>query len=163
MDNLVVNVVFSIFDIELICINFEFEGIVVGVGIELLYLVSFFGNVNVCYYFELDGGKEGFVNVLVFYIGDCLVGMIMDVYVMEDVIQFIYGMGFGLKIQDEVVVYVGVIYNDVNGNFFCGGCYVQEVYMISNVLVGMLDDSWKVELFIDNLFNELVMLNIDMQ
>ena len=82
---------------------------------------------------------------------------------MEDATQLIYGTGSGLKIQDEAAVYAGATYNDANGNPFRGGRYVQEAYMISNVSVGMSDDSWKVELFIDNLFNESAMLNIDTQ
>lgn len=85
IDNLVINVVFSFLDIEFVCINFELEGIVVGVGSKLFYLVDFFGNINVWYFFELEGGKEGYVNVLFIYIGDCFVGMVMNVYVMEDV------------------------------------------------------------------------------
>ncbi len=162
-DNLVVNAAFSILDTELTRINPELEGIAAGVGTELPYSASFSGNVNARYYFELDGGKEGFVNASVSYTGDRLAGMIMDAYVMEDATQLIYGTGSGLKIQDEAAVYAGATYNDANGNPFRGGRYVQEAYMISNVSVGMSDDSWKVELFIDNVFNESAMLNIDTQ
>ena len=82
---------------------------------------------------------------------------------MEDATQLIYGTGSGLNIQDEAAVDAGATYNDANGNPVRGGRYVQEAYMISNVSVGMSDDSWKVELFIDNLFNESAMLNIDTQ
>lgn len=124
IDNLVINVVFSVLDIELVSINFELEGIVVGVGSEFLYFVDFLGNISVCYFFELDGGKEGYVNVLFIYIGDCFVGMVMNVYVMEDVIWLIYGMDLGLKIKDEGDEFKGVIYLGVDGEIICGGCYI---------------------------------------
>ena len=162
-DDLVVNAAFSMIDTELTRVNPELEGIAAGVGSELPYTASFSGNINARYYFELDGGQQGFVNASVAYTGDRLAGMVMDAYVMEDATRHIYGMGSGLKIEDEAAVYEGATFTDGDGNAFRGGRYVQESYVISNVSVGMSDDSWKVELFIDNLFDESAILNIDTQ
>jgi outer membrane receptor protein involved in Fe transport len=162
-DDLVVNAAFSLIDTELTRVNPELEGIAAGVGSELPYTATFSGNINARYYFELDGGQQGFVNASVAYTGDRLAGMVMDAYVMEDATRHIYGTGSGLKIEDEAAVYDGVGYTDANGGTFRGGRYVQESYVISNVSVGMSDDSWKVELFIDNLFDESAILNIDTQ
>lgn len=162
-DDLVVNAAFSMIDTELTRVNPELEGIAAGVGSELPYTASFSGNINARYYFELDGGQQGFVNASVAYTGDRLAGMTMDAYVMEDATRHIYGMGSGLKIEDEAAVYEGATFTDGDGNAFRGGRYVQESYVISNVSVGMSDDSWKVELFIDNLFDESAILNIDTQ
>ena len=162
-DDLVVNAAFSLIDTELTRVNPELEGIAAGVGSELPYTATFSGNVNARYYFELDGGQQGFVNASVAYTGDRLAGMVMDAYVMEDATRHIYGMGSGLKIEDEAAVYEGATFTDGDGNAFRGGRYVQESYVISNVSVGMSDDSWKVELFIDNLFDESAILNIDTQ
>ena len=162
-DDLVLNAAFSLLDTELTSINPELEGIAPGVGARLPYSAEFSGNINARYYFELDGGQQGFVNASVAYTGDRLAGMVMDAYVMEDATQLIYGTGSGLKIEDEAAVYDGVGYTDANGGTFRGGRYVQESYVISNVSVGMSDDSWKVELFIDNLFDESAILNIDTQ
>jgi outer membrane receptor protein involved in Fe transport len=162
-DDLVVNAAFSVIDTELTRVNPELEGIAAGVGSELPYTATFSGNINARYYFELDGGQQGFVNASVAYTGDRLAGMVMDAYVMEDATRHIYGMGSGLKIEDEAAVYEGATFTDADGNAFRGGRYVQESYVISNVSVGMSDDSWKVELFIDNLFDESAILNIDTQ
>ncbi|MDG6097267.1 TonB-dependent receptor [Alteromonas sp. ZYF713] len=162
-DDLVVNAAFSMIDTELTRVNPELEGIAAGVGSELPYTASFSGNINARYYFELDGGQQGFVNASVAYTGDRLAGMVMDAYVMEDATRHIYGTGSGLKIEDEAAVYEGATFTDGDGNAFRGGRYVQESYVISNVSVGMSEDSWKVELFIDNLFDESAILNIDTQ
>jgi len=162
-DDLVVNAAFSLIDTELTRVNPELEGIAAGVGSELPYTATFSGNVNARYYFELDGGQQGFVNASVAYTGDRLAGMTMDAFVMEDATRHIYGMGSGLKIEQEADVYAGATFTDADGNAFQGGRYVQESYFISNVSVGMSDDSWKVELFIDNLFDESAILNIDTQ
>ncbi len=162
-DDLVVNAAFSMIDTELTRVNPELEGIAAGVGSELPYTASFSGNINARYYFELDGGQQGFVNASVAYTGDRLAGMVMDAYVMEDATRHIYGMGSGLKIEDEAAVYEGATFTDADGNAFRGGRYVQESYVNSNVSVGMSEDSWKVELFIDNLFDESAILNIDTQ
>ncbi|MDC8830826.1 TonB-dependent receptor [Alteromonas gilva] len=162
-DDLVVNAAFSVLDTELVSINPELEGIAPGVGSRLPYSAEFSGNVNARYYFELDGGRQGFVNASVSYTGDRLAGMVMDAYVMEDATQLIYGAGSGLKIEDEAAVFDGIGYTDANGNAFRGGRYVQESYLISNISVGMSDDSWKAELFIDNVFDESAILNIDTQ
>lgn len=162
-DDLVVNAAFSLIDTELTRINPELQGIASGVGSELPYTATFSGNIRARYFFELEGGQQGFVNASVAYTGDRLAGMTMDAYVMEDATRHIYGMGSGLKIEDEAAVYEGATFTDADGNAFRGGRYVQESYLISNVSVGMSDDSWKVELFIDNLFDESAILNIDTQ
>lgn len=162
-DDLVINAAFSLLDTELTRVNDELAGISAGVGSELPYSASFSGNVNARYFFELDGGKTGYVNGSVSYTGDRMAGMVMDAYVMEDATQLIYGTGSGLKIQDEAAVYDGVTYADRNGETFRGGRYVQESYVIANVAVGVTNDAWKAELFIDNLFDESAILNIDTQ
>ncbi|GGF64113.1 TonB-dependent receptor [Alteromonas lipolytica] len=162
-DDLVVNAAFSLIDTELTRINPELQGIASGVGSELPYTATFSGNISARYFFELEGGQQGFVNASVAYTGDRLAGMTMDAYVMEDATRHIYGMGSGLKIEDEAAVYEGATFTDADGNAFRGGRYVQESYFISNVSVGMSDDSWKVELFIDNLFDESAILNVDTQ
>ncbi|WP_414827706.1 TonB-dependent receptor [Alteromonas sp. H39] len=162
-DNLVVNAAFSLLDTELTSVNEELVGIAAGVGSELPYSASFSGNINARYFFELDDGKTGYVNGSVSYTGDRLAGMVMDAYVMEDATQLIYGTGSGLKIQEEAAVYEGVTYDDRNGATFRGGRYVQESYMIANLAVGITNDEWKAELFVDNVFDESAILNIDTQ
>ncbi|MDY6976178.1 MAG: TonB-dependent receptor, partial [Pseudomonadota bacterium] len=74
-DNLVINAAFSVLDTELVRINPELEGIAAGVGSELPYSADFSGNISARYFFELDGGKEGFVNASLTYTGDRLAGI----------------------------------------------------------------------------------------
>lgn len=162
-DNLVISSAFSLLDTELTRVNSELEGISSGVGSELPYSANFSGNINARYFFEVPGGKQGYVNASVSYTGDRLAGMVMDAYVMEDATQLIYGTGSGLKIEDEAAVYEGVTYTDADGETFRGGRYVQESYVLTNIAVGVTNDEWKAELYIDNVFDENAILNIDTQ
>lgn len=162
-DNLVINAAFSVLDTELVRINPELEGIAAGVGSELPYSADFSGNISARYFFELEGGKEGFVNASLTYTGDRLAGMVMNAYAMEDATRLIYGTGSGLKIKDEGEVFKGATYPGADGEVIRGGRYIQESYVIGNVSVGMSYESWKVEAFIDNVFDKSAILNIDTQ
>ncbi len=162
-EDFVIGAAFSLLDTELTRINSELEGIAAGVGSELPYSADFSGNIHGRYYFELPEGKTGYVNAAVSYTGDRLAGMVMDAYVMEDATQLIYGTGSGLKIQREAANYDGVTYTDSNGESFAGGRYIQEAYVLTNVAVGVTNDEWKAELYVDNLFDEHAILNIDTQ
>ena len=162
-DDLIISSAFSLLDTELTSVNSELEGISAGVGSELPYSAKFSGNINARYFFEMEGDMRGYVNGSVSYTGDRLAGMVMDAYVMEDATQLIYGTGSGLKIEDEGDVYEGVTYSDSNGETFRGGRYVQEAYVLANLAVGVTNDEWKAELYIDNVFDEHAILNIDTQ
>ncbi|MGQ8366097.1 TonB-dependent receptor [Glaciecola sp. 1036] len=162
-DNLVINAAFSLLDTELTSINPELEGIALPVGAELPYSANFSGNLRARYFFELEDGMEGFVNASISYTGDRLAGMNMDAYVVEDATRLIYGVGSRLPIQQEAANFAGVNYTDANGNAFRGGRYIQESYAITNVSVGITKDSWKAELYIDNLMDESAVLYIDTQ
>jgi outer membrane receptor protein involved in Fe transport len=162
-DNLVIDSAFSILDTELTSINPELQGIAPPVGSELPYSASFSGNLRASYYIELDGDLSGYVNASVSYTGDRLADMTMNAYVLEDTTQLVYGTGSGLQIQDEAAVYEGVTYTDSNGATFRGGRYVQESYAIANIAFGVTNDEWKVELYVDNVFDEAAILNIDNQ
>lgn len=162
-DDLIISSAFSLLDTELTSVNTELEGISAGVGSELPYSASFSGNINARYFFEMEGDMRGYVNGSVSYTGDRLAGMVMNAYVMEDATQLIYGTGSGLKIEDEGDVYEGVTYADSNGETFRGGRYVQESYVLTNLAVGVTNDEWKAELYIDNVFDEHAILNIDTQ
>ena len=162
-DDLVINAAFSVLDTELVRINEELQGISAGVGAELPYSADFSGNINARYFFEMEEGRRGYVNGSVSYTGDRIAGMTMDAYVVEDATQLIYGTGSGLEIQEEAAVYEGVTYSDRNGETFRGGRYVQESYFLANVAVGVTNDEWKAELYVDNVFDESAILNIDTQ
>lgn len=162
-DDLVISAAFSVLDTELTRVNAELEGIAAGVGSALPYSADFSGNINARYYYELPDGLTGYVNGSVSYTGDRLAGMVMDAYVMEDATNLIYGTGSGLSIKEEAAVYEGVTYADANGETFKGGRYVQDSYVLTNIAFGVTNDTWKAELFIDNLFDESAILNIDTQ
>ncbi|MCV2883588.1 TonB-dependent receptor [Aestuariibacter sp. AA17] len=162
-DNLVINASFSLLDTELTRINPELQGIAPPVGSELPYSATFSGNLRARYFFELENGYSGYVNGSIAYTGDRLAGMKMDAYVLEDTTQLVYGTGSGLEIQQEADVYQGVTYTDSQGGQFAGGRYVQKAYTIANVAVGIQKESWKAELYIDNLTDKRAILNIDNQ
>lgn len=162
-DDLVINAAFSVLDTELTRVNDELAGISAGVGSRLPYSAKFSGNINARYFFEMEEGRRGYVNGSVSYTGDRLAGMVMDAYVMEDATSLIYGTGSGLSIEDEASVYEGVTYQDANDGTFRGGRYIQDAYVIANLAVGVTNDVWKAELYIDNVFDEHAVLNIDTQ
>jgi len=144
-------------------VNAELAGIAPGVGSRLPYSAEFSGNIRAQYYFELEGGYDGYVNASVSYTGDRLAGMSMDAYVTEDATRLIYGTGSGLPIQNEAAVYAGTSFNASNGDVFQGGRYIQESYAIANVSVGITKDDWKAELYINNIADESGVLYIDTQ
>ena len=162
-DNLVINAAFSVLDTELTRVNAELAGIAPGVGARLPYSAEFSGNIRAQYYFELEGGYDGYVNASVSYTGDRLAGMSMDAYVTEDATRLIYGTGSGLPIQNEAATYAGTSFNASNGDVFQGGRYIQESYAIANVSVGITKDDWKAELYINNIADESGVLYIDTQ
>lgn len=162
-DNLIIDAAFSLLDTELTSINPELQGIALPVGAELPYSAPFSGNLRAQYFYELPQGLNGYVNASISYTGDRLAGMNMDAFVIEDATNLVYGTGSGLPIEREAAVFDGVTYTDANGNAFAGGRYVQESYAIANVSAGISNDEWKVELYIDNLFDESAVLYIDTQ
>lgn len=162
-ENLVINSAFSLLDTELTNINPELDGIAPPSGSELPYSSDFSGNLRARYYFDLEGDLSGYVNGSLVYTGDRLASMKMDAYVLEDTTQLVYGTGSGLSIRDEAAVYEGVTYTDSNGNVFRGGRYVQDSYLLANLAVGVTNDEWKVELYVDNITNESAILHIDNQ
>jgi outer membrane receptor protein involved in Fe transport len=162
-DNLVISAAFSWLDTELTELNSELNGIAPPVGSELPYSANFSGNVRARYFFEIEGGYEGFLAASLSYTGDRLASVVSDAYVMEDATRLIYGSGSGLKIEHEADTFAGVNYLDSNGQPFAAGRYVQEAYAIANVSVGFRKNDWKAELYIQNLTDENADLYIDTQ
>lgn len=162
-ENLIINSAFSLLDTELTRIDPELQGIVAPVGSQLPYSAEFSGNLRANYFFELEGELSGYINGSVSYTGDQLASMNMDAYVLEDTTRLVYGVGSGLAIEQEADVFSGVTYTDSNGQTFRGGRYIQKSYAIANMAVGVTNEEWKVELYIDNLTNEAANLYIDNQ
>ena len=164
-DDWVISGAFSLLDTEITRLNSTMNNLAPPVGSSLPYSSDFSGNLRARYYFELDNGMEGYFNAAISYTGDRLSGMFSNAYVTEDTHALVYGMGSGLKIEQEIAPgdYQGVTYNDRNGNAFAGGRYVAESYVLANVSVGITKDDWKVELYIDNLTDEHAQLYIDEQ
>ena len=162
-DNFVLSGAFSVIDTELTSINAELDGIAPSVGSRLPYSAEFSGNLQAEYLYALSDGMTGYVNGSISYTGERLAGMTMDAYVIEDATNLVYGTGSGLSIQKEADVYSGVNYTDSDGNTFAGGRYVQDSYTTANIAFGVTNDTWKAELFIDNLTNESAVLYVDTQ
>jgi len=162
-DNLILSGAFSLIDSELTSVNPELDGIAPPVGSQLPYSAELSGNLQAQYYFELDGDLTGFVNGSVSYTGDRYTGMTMDAYVLEDATNLVYGTGSGLDIKREAELFTGVNYTDSNGNAFAGGRYVQDSYVLANIAIGVTNDTWKAEFFINNITDESAILYVDTQ
>ncbi len=162
-DNLIISGAFSFIDSELTSINDQLIGIAPTVGSRLPYSAEFSGNLQAQYFFLIAKDMTGYINGSISYTGERLAGMVMDAYVTEDSTQLIYGTGSGLSIEKEAAVYSGVGYQDSNGETFEGGRYIQDSYVLANLSVGVTNDEWKAELFIDNVTDESAILYIDTQ
>ena len=124
---------------------------------------DFSANLQANYYYEISSEIMGYVRGAISYTGDRLASMKMDAYVLEDTTELVYGRGSGLKIEHEAASFDGVGYTDASGQGFAGGRYVQESYVIAGFVVGITNDEWKAELYIDNITDEHATLYIDNQ
>jgi iron complex outermembrane receptor protein len=162
-DNLIISGAFSFIDTELTSINHQLDGIAPPEGSRLPYSAEFSGNLQAQYFFPIARDMTGYVNGSISYTGDRLAGMSMDAYITEDATQLIYGTGSGLSIEKEADEYTGTSFEDRNGDKFAGGRYIQDSYILANLSVGVTNDEWKAELFIDNVTDESAILYIDTQ
>ena len=164
-------------DNELTRVNPQLNEIVVPVGSRLPWTPEFRANLRVRYDFFLDSfAAEGYVRAGIVYTGDSRAQSTCDAYFVEDVTMQIYGQRSGLKIKDEggfcgtpltggdlsSVVDPSFLGVDSNGDTrFRSGRYEQEAYTIVNAAVGFKKDGWSAELFVNNLFDEEAMLNVN--
>ncbi len=170
-DSLTISGAFSILDTEITQLNPELEGIAVPEGSELPYASDFSANLRARYDFELSklgdlSGLRGYVSGSMIYTGESLASLKMDAYVLEDVLQRVYGVsGSGLTIQREAGAYLGAAPGTdlINEEGVPGGRYEQNDYLLFNAAVGFNMDEWNAELFVDNLADENAVVYIDTQ
>ncbi|MEM7017081.1 MAG: TonB-dependent receptor, partial [Pseudomonadota bacterium] len=177
-DNLTISGAASFVDNELTRINPQLEDIVVPVGSRLPWTPEFRGNLRASYDFQLEAfgmSTDAYVRGGVSFTGDSRALSTCNAYFIEDVTRQVYGTGSGLNIVDEGEfcgtpltgddltsvtdpTFVGV---DSNGDTrFRSGRYEQESYAIWNFSAGITRDTWGVELFINNVFDEAAQLAI---
>ena len=164
-DNLVISGAVSFLDTEITRLNSTMNNLAPPVGSRLPYSAEFSGNLRARYFYEMDNGMEGFVNIALSYTGDRLSGMFANANIYEDTHHLVYGMGSGLEIEQEISAadFQGVSYTDRTGNAFAGGRYVAQSYILANVSFGITKDDWRAELYIDNLTDKRAQLYIDEQ
>ena len=176
-ENLTISGAASWVDNELTSVNPQLNEIVVPVGSRLPWTPEFSANVRVRYDFFLENlGAEAYVRAGVSYTGDSRAQTTCDAYFVEDVTMQVYGRGSGLNIKDEggfcgtpltggdlsSVVDTSFLGVDGNGDTrFRAGRYEQEAYTIVNAAVGFRRDGWHGELFVNNLFDERAMINVN--
>jgi iron complex outermembrane receptor protein len=176
-DRLTISGAASFVDNELTRLNPQLDEIVVPVGSRLPYTPEFRGNLRARYDFFIDSlGLEAFVRGGIIYTGDSLAQFSCDAYFAEDVTRQVYGRPSGLNIVDEggfcgvpltgddlaSVSDSSLIGTDGDGNTrFRAGRYEQEAYTLVNLAFGVQREGWNAELFVDNLFDERTMLNIN--
>jgi outer membrane receptor protein involved in Fe transport len=170
-DNLTIAGAASWVDSEITRLNAQLEGLAAPVGSELPFTAEFGFNVRGRYEFEMDNfGGDAFVQAGLVYTGDSLSGIVGNANFVEDTTRRIYGRGSGLQIRNEggtfgasgVATEVpGSTGLTADGQFFANGRYVQESYSIVNVSTGVNKDNWGVELFVNNLFDEDGIININ--
>ncbi len=147
----------SLLDTELKRVNPQLEGIAVPEGSSLPFAPSFAGNIRATYDFQIPDwqGMDGYITGAFTYTGESRSGIVGSAAFVEDTAERVYGRGTGLKIKEE------------GGSFFSAGQqwtnarYAQRAYGLVDMAVGLRRDSWRAELFVDNLFNKNAEVHID--
>lgn len=172
-DNLTIQGAVSFVDSEITRLNGALEGIAAPVGSELPFTADFSFNVRGRYDFELSNfGADAFVQAGVVYTGDSFANITADANFIEDQTRRIYGRGSGLQIQQLAGTFgstsqataIPGSFGTVNtpaGEFFGAGRYIQDSYTLFNMSAGVKKDNWGAELFINNVFDEDGIVNIN--
>jgi len=176
-DNLTISGAASFVDNELSRINPQLNEIVVPEGSRLPWTPEFRGNINARYDFRLDAmDADAYVRGGVIYTGDSLSGSACNAYFVEDVTRQVFGASSGLTISDaggfcgtpltggDLASVTDTSFIGVDGNGdtrFRAGRYEQEDYFLVNVAVGAEWENWSGELFVNNLFDEQAMINVN--
>lgn len=172
-DNLTIQGAVSFVDSEITRLNGALEGIAAPVGSELPFTADFSANVRGRYEFELTNfGADAFFQAGLVYTGDSFANITADANFIEDQTRRIYGRGSGLEIEQLSGTFgssaqataipnsFGVV-NTPDGPFFGAARYVQESYTLFNISAGLNKDNWGAELFINNVFDEDGIVNIN--
>jgi len=160
-------------DSEITRLNAALEGIAAPVGSELPFTADFSANVRGRYEFELSNfGADAFFQAGLVYTGDSFANITADANFIEDQTRRIFGRGSGLGIEQLSGTFgsssqataipgsFGTV-NTANGEFFGAARYIQESYTLFNMSAGVNKDNWGAELFINNVFDEDGIVNIN--
>jgi len=161
--NLTISGAFSWLDTEITSLNSQLEGVAAPVGSELPFSPDFSGNIRARYDFQIPilGGIDSYLTGSVSYTGESFSGISGNAFLAEDTAMQVFGRGTGLEIEQEGAAFLGGP-RDANGDpLFALGRYVQEDYTLLNLGWGVSKDSWRAELFVDNVTDKEAQLNID--
>ncbi len=174
-DNLTIQGALSYVDSEITRLNGALQGIAAPVGSELPFTADFSFNLRSRYDFRLDNfGADAYVSAGFVYTGDSFANITADANFIEDQTRRIFGRGTGLTIQNlngtfgaanQVSELDGPVFGTTTGangqQFFQAARYVQESYSLVNVSAGIDKDNWGIELYVNNLFDEDGIVNIN--
>ena len=156
---------FSIVDSEITKLNEQLEDISVPVGSELPFTPDFSGNLRARYDFDLAlmGGSNAYLSGGISYTGESKSGIAGSAYYIESVTELSHGgRGSGLKIADEGGDFVGGNCGTYDEFVTCkNGRYVQDDYFLLDMAVGVEQENWNAELFVNNVTNERAELHVD--
>lgn len=147
----------SLLDTELTKVNPQLDGIAVPEGSELPFAPAFAGNIRAMYEFQIPEwqGIDGYITGAFSYTGESRSGIVGSAAFVEDTAEKVYGRNTGLKIKQE------------GGTFFSGGQqwdnarYAQRAYGLFDFSVGVRKESWRAEVFVDNVFDKRADVHID--
>ncbi len=173
-DNFTVQGAFSWIDSEITRLNDALVGIAAPVGSELPFTADFSFNVRGRYDFPLNSfGADAYVQGGVVYTGDSFANITADANFIEDQTRRIFGVGSGLEIENlegtfgaasQVSQLNSPAFGTVNtpaGELFQAARFVQESYALFNLSAGLKKDNWGAELYINNVFDEDGIVNIN--
>jgi len=170
-DNLTIQGAVAFVDSEITALNPQLVGLAAPVGSELPFTADFSFNLRGRYEFDIPSFDAGaFVQGGVVHTGDSFSGIIGNANFVEDTTRRIFGAPSGLQIVNEggtfgstqvATATPGSFGLTPDGQFFQNGRYVQEGYTTFNFAAGINKDNWGAEFYVNNLFDEVGVININ--
>ena len=162
--NLTISGAFSFVDGEITRLNPQLQEITVPVGSELPFTPDFSGNLRARHEFGLpaNGETRAYVSAGFSYRGESKSGISGSAFHVEDTLRLVHGRGSGLKIAEEGGRYAGANCGTYDNLSFCkNGRYVQDDYVLLDLAAGLQSDSWRAELFVNNVTDKRAQLHIN--
>ncbi len=170
-DNLTIQGAFSFVDSEITALNPQLVGLAAPVGSELPFTADFSFNLRGRYDFTIPSfDADAFVQGGVVFTGASFAGIIGNANFVEDTTRRVFGAGSGLEIVNEggtfgstevATATPGSFGLTPDGQFFQNGRFVQEGYSTFNFSAGVRKDTWGAEFYVNNLFDEVGVININ--
>ena len=134
-------------------------------GSELPFTPGFSGNLRARYDFDTAfmNGNYAYISSGLSYTGESKSGITGSAFFVENTLELTHGgRGSGLKIAAEGGDFVGGNCGTYDNAKFCrNGRYVQDSHVLLDLAIGIENDNWSAEFFVDNVTDKRAQLHVD--